>query len=41
MRRLEHDNIIQLYEVHESDKHIYLVLELLQGGELLDRIMKK
>lgn len=41
MRRLEHNNIIQLYEVHESDKHIYLVLELLQGGELLDRIMRK
>jgi len=41
MRRLEHSNIIQLYEVHESDKHIYLVLELLQGGELLDRIMRK
>lgn len=41
MRRLEHSNIIQLHEVHESDKHIYLVLELLQGGELLDRIMRK
>jgi len=41
MRKLEHDNIIKLFEVYESDNHIYLVLELLHGGELFDRIVRK
>lgn len=41
MRKLGHENIIKLYEVHESDSFIYLVLELLRGGELFERIVKK
>ena len=41
MRKLEHENIIKLYEVYESDNHVYLVLELLHGGELFERIVKK
>lgn len=40
MRILDHPNIIKLYEVYEGDFHIYLVLELLNGGELFDRIVK-
>lgn len=39
MRMLQHPNIIKLYEVYEGDYHIYLVLELLKGGELFDRII--
>lgn len=38
---MKHENIIKLYEVYESDNHIYLVQELLNGGELFDRIIKK
>jgi len=41
MRKLNHENIIKLYEVHESETNIYLVLELLRGGELFERIVKK
>lgn len=41
MRKLNHDNIIRLHEVYESDNHIYLVLELLNGGELFERIVQK
>ena len=41
MRNLNHPNIIKLYEVYEGQYHIYLVLELLKGGELFDRIIKK
>jgi len=29
MRELDHDNIIKLYEVYETEKSIYLVLELI------------
>ena len=41
MRKLEHENIIKLHEVHEDEAHVYLVLELLHGGELFERIVKK
>lgn len=41
MRRLNHKNIIKMYEVYEGEYHIYIVLELLKGGELFDRIVKK
>ena len=35
----DHPNILKLYEVYEGEYHIYLVLELLKGGELFDRII--
>ena len=41
MRKLNHPNIIKLYEVHESPSTIYLVLNLVQGGELLKRMKDK
>ena len=40
MRILDHPNIITLYEIYEGDYHIYLVCELLKGGELFERIIK-
>ncbi|XP_015240736.1 PREDICTED: ribosomal protein S6 kinase alpha-5-like [Cyprinodon variegatus] len=36
-----HPNIVKLYDVYTDQYHTYLVMELLQGGELLDRIKKK
>ena len=36
MRELNHVNIIKLQEVHETDNSIYMVLEVLQGGNLVD-----
>ena len=41
MRKLTHESITKLYEVHETETHIYLVLELLKGGELYQRIAKR
>jgi len=40
MRSLDHDNIIKLYEVYETEKSIYLVLELIQGKSLQDTLKK-
>lgn len=34
MRRIQHESVVRLYEVYESEDHVYLVLELLRGGEL-------
>lgn len=41
MRQLDHDSIIKFYKIYESDRNIYLVLELLNGGELFERIVQK
>lgn len=34
-------NIVQLYEVYEEQHHCFLVMELMRGGELFDRILNK
>ena len=41
MQQIQHQNVIALNEVYEGENHIYLVMELLTGGELFDRIVKK
>jgi serine/threonine protein kinase len=41
MKLLKQDNIVELKEVLQSSKHIYIVLELVTGGELFDRIVKE
>ena len=41
MRNINHKNCIQLHEVYQSPIHICLVLDLVTGGELFDRIIAK
>ena len=41
MKELKHENVMELIEIHESKNSIYLVLELLQGGELFNHINSK
>uniref|UniRef100_A0A8B9KBL1 Ribosomal protein S6 kinase n=1 Tax=Astyanax mexicanus TaxID=7994 RepID=A0A8B9KBL1_ASTMX len=36
-----HPNVVKLHEIYHDQLHTYLVLELLRGGELLDRIRRK
>ena len=40
MKILKHPHVIELSEVLQTQKHIYIVLELVTGGELFDRIVK-
>lgn len=39
MRRIDHPTIVKLFDVFETDDKVYLVMELLTGGELFDRIV--
>lgn len=39
MRMLNHPHIVKLFDVLQTQNHIYLVLELVTGGELFDRIV--
>lgn len=41
MRSCDHSGVIKLYEVYEADKHVHLVMEVLDGGELFNRIRNK
>jgi len=41
LRRLKHPNIVQLLETYEDKSKVYLVMELVTGGELFDRIVEK
>uniref|UniRef100_A0A669DL97 Ribosomal protein S6 kinase n=1 Tax=Oreochromis niloticus TaxID=8128 RepID=A0A669DL97_ORENI len=36
-----HPNIVKLYDIFTDQYHTYLVMELLRGGELLERIKRK
>mmetsp|Transcript_3699 Transcript_3699/g.6477 ORF Transcript_3699/g.6477 Transcript_3699/m.6477 type:complete len:855 (-) Transcript_3699:1306-3870(-) len=41
MKNLTHENIVSLYEVLTSKTKLYLVIELVTGGELFDVIAKR
>jgi len=38
LRRLDHPNIVRCYEAFEDDHIIYIVLEVCDGGDLLERV---
>ncbi|XP_041639710.1 calcium/calmodulin-dependent protein kinase type 1D-like [Cheilinus undulatus] len=41
LRRIKHDNVVGLEDFYESRTHYYLVMQLVSGGELFDRILDK
>ena len=41
LKKLDHPNILKVYEFYEDEKRYYLVSELCTGGELFDEITQK
>ncbi len=41
MSRLNHPNIVRLYETYRESEYYYMVTEKMMGGELLDRVVQK
>ena len=41
LKSINHPNITSVFDFFEEKKHFYVVMELLEGGELFDRIVKK
>lgn len=41
MRALNHKNCMKLHEIFESDNSLYIVVELLEGGQLYDKVKSK
>ena len=40
MKKMDHPNIIQIYEVFESERSLYIIMEECKGGEIFDRIIE-
>lgn len=40
MRLMNHKHIIKLREVYEDNNKVYIVIDLLNGGELISHIEK-
>lgn len=41
LKVLRHPNLIQLYEIIETSKQLYLIMEMADGGELFDYIVSR
>ena len=41
LKILKHRNIISLYEIYESTKYFYLVMDYLPNGDLIEKIIKQ
>lgn len=41
LKSLDHPNIVKIYEFHEDEFNLYLVMDICTGGELLEAILRK
>ena len=41
LQKVDHPNIVKLKEVYDSKTQMFIVMEVMYGGELFDRIVQK
>jgi calcium-dependent protein kinase len=41
LKELDHPNVMKIYEAYEDQLYIYLVTELLKGGEIFEKLIEK
>lgn len=41
LQQLDNNYLIKLYEIYESVSSVYLVMELINGGELITKLKEK
>lgn len=40
LKSIQHENVVSMIEVLKSSNHFYIVMELITGGELFDKIVQ-
>lgn len=41
VKDLDHPNVMKMYEEYEDSKYLYIVTELIEGGELFDELIRR
>ena len=41
LKSVRHPNIVQVYKVYENGNKVFIVMELMKGGELFDHIIER
>lgn len=41
LQKIDHEHIVKLYDIYETKDHLYMVMEILRGGELFDSIVQR
>ena len=41
LKGLDHPNIVKIYEMYQDKKHFFIITELVEGGELFDKLKKR
>jgi calcium-dependent protein kinase len=41
IKNCDHPNIVTIYEEYEDHKYLYIVTELIEGGELFDELIRR
>ena len=41
MKKVDHPNIIRMFDVIDSDSYLYLIMQMVEGGELFDAIVDR
>ena len=39
LKQVDHPNIVKLHDIYEDEKHFFLVMELMTGGEVNTSLM--